>query len=141
MAISEQWKIWYLNANMAESVEKRVEEGHFIAAFDKDFAVHHRAALEGIAEKINLEYFAIDCAETKAGELLIFEGGNTMIVHNMDPPDVYPYKAAQMRKVFSAFVEMIDKYTKPPQASVATLHAAPDASTYMPLSNQHHGRK
>ena len=112
MAISEQWKIWYLNANMALSNDKRAEEDRFLTHFDEDFSARHGAALSEIAKRINLEYFAIDCAETKSGELLIFEAGNTMIVHNMDSPVTYPYKPPQMQKVFTAFVQMIDTFAK-----------------------------
>ena len=112
MAISDQWKIWYLNANMAASVAKREEEKHFMLEFSKGFGARHSAALQAIAKNINLEYFAIDCAETKTGELLIFEAGNTMIVHDMDPQDIYPYKHPQMRRVFDAFVLMIDRYAR-----------------------------
>lgn len=112
MAISEQWKIWYLNANMAESAAKREEEKHFMMDFDQGFGARHQSALADIAGKISLEYFAIDCAETKDGKLLIFEAGNTMIVHNMDPPGIYPYKPPQMLKAFDAFTRMIDKYAQ-----------------------------
>ena len=41
------------------------------------------------------------------GSLLIFEADNTAIVHDMDPPDLFPYKAPQMRKVFDAFAAML----------------------------------
>lgn len=110
MAISEQWKIWYLNAQMAESVSKREEEAHFMQSFDDEFAKRHHGALAETAKRLGLEYFALDCAETKDGQLLVFEGGNTMIVHNMDPPAVYPYKPPQMKKVFKAFAAMLSKY-------------------------------
>jgi len=30
-----------------------------------------------------------------------------MIVHSMDPPDLFPYKAPQMRKVRDAFRDML----------------------------------
>ncbi len=107
MAISHQWKIWYLNADMAASAEKRAEEDAFMTHFDEGFGVRHKEALAEIAARVGLSYFAIDCAETKDGALLIFEGGNTMIVHNMDSDAVYPYKAPQMKKVYAAFTGMI----------------------------------
>jgi hypothetical protein len=110
MAISEQWKIWYLNANMAASAAKRKEEESFMLDFDNTFGARHSEALADIGKKINLEYFAIDCAETKTGELLIFEAGNTMIIHDMDPPGVYPYKHPQMMRVFQAFIQMIARH-------------------------------
>ena len=90
MAIAEEWKVWYLNADMALSASHRMEEALFMQAFDRDFAVRHAAALGEMAERIGLDYVAIDCAETKEGALLVFEADNTAIVHDMDPPNVYP---------------------------------------------------
>jgi hypothetical protein len=31
------------------------------------------------------------------------------IVHDMDPPDIFPYKAPQMQRVFGAFAAMLDR--------------------------------
>jgi len=64
--------------------------------------------LAHVADRVGLDYFIVDCAETKSGSLLIFEADNTAIVHNMDPPDVFPYKPPQMRKLFDAFADMLD---------------------------------
>jgi len=52
----------------------------------------------------------VDCAETREGDLLIFEADHCAIVHDMDPVNVYPYKPAQMQKIFSAFVAMIERH-------------------------------
>jgi hypothetical protein len=107
MAIADRWDIWYLNAGMAFSASKRMEEERFMRDFDGDFAVRHRGALAAIAERVGLDYFTIDCAENRDGELLIFEADNTAVVHNMDSPAVFPYKPPQMRKVFDAFAAML----------------------------------
>jgi hypothetical protein len=40
---------------------------------------------------------------------LIFEADNTAVVHNMDSPAVFPYKAPQMRKIFGAFAAMLER--------------------------------
>ena len=107
MAISDHWMVHYLNAGMTESSSKRAEEARFMARFDQDFAVQHTAALTTIAELVDLEYLPFDCAETQDGQLLIFESGTNMIVHSMDPPDLFPYKKKQMDKVFLAFETML----------------------------------
>jgi len=112
MAISQHWMVHYLNAGMTESAAKRAEEARFMAAFDSDFAVKHRVALRAIAERVGLEYFAIDCGETPDGRLLLFEADVAMIVHAMDPPDMFPYKAPQMRKVFDAFHAMLHNHAR-----------------------------
>ncbi len=119
MAVSDEWKIWYLNADMMLSEAKRAEEAHFMATFDGEFAVRHARALSEAIKRIGLDYFQIDCAETKTGELLVFEADNTAIVHNMDSPAVFPYKAPQMHKVFDAFVAMLYDHAGKPQACAA----------------------
>jgi hypothetical protein len=109
LAIADRWDIWYLNAGMSLSASKRLEEEAFMRTFDIGFARRHRTALAGMIGRIGLDYFTVDCAETKDGSLLIFEADHTAIVHNMDPPDIFPYKAPQMRKVFDAFAAMLDR--------------------------------
>jgi hypothetical protein len=107
LAIADRWDIWYMNAGMTTSVDKRREEATFMQTFDIHFAQRHRAALAGLSRRVGLDYFTIDCAETRDESLLIFEADNTAIVHDMDPSDIFPYKAPQMRKVFDAFAAML----------------------------------
>src|SRR5581483_9849513 len=64
LAISPHWMVHYMNAAMLENAAHREEEARFMAAFDQDFAARHRRAFEQLAERIGLDYFAIDCAET-----------------------------------------------------------------------------
>ena len=112
MAISEHWMIHYLNAGMAESAEKRAEEARFMDSFDEDFARRHAGALQAIYERMGLDYLGIDCGETPDGRLLIFEVDSNMIVHAIDPVEIFPYKQPQMRKVFAAFREMLGNAIK-----------------------------
>jgi len=119
MAISDQWKIWYYNADMAQCLARRAEEARFMANFEDEFAKRHGVALAETARRIDLEYFGIDCAETKDGKLLIFEADNAMIVHNMDPVDVFPYKAPQMQKIFNSFTAMLYRHADTAQACAA----------------------
>jgi hypothetical protein len=80
-----------------------------MARFDRGFALRHQAALQAIDQRMGLPYLGIDCAEMPNGDLLIFEADNAMIVHSMDPEDMFPYKAPAMRKVFNAFRELLAK--------------------------------
>jgi hypothetical protein len=109
MAIADRWDIWYLNAGMSASQSKRLEEQNFMQTFDIAFARRHATALNGISKRIGLDYFTVDCAETGDGSLLIFEADNTAIVHDMDSPEIFPYKAPQMQRVFGAFAAMLDR--------------------------------
>ncbi len=107
MAIGGEWKLWYYNAHMEASAEKRAEEEAFMAGFERGFGRRHQAALAAVAERIHLDYWGIDCAETAAGELLLFEGSTCMVAHAMDPPQMFPYKEPAMRNLFAAFEEML----------------------------------
>ncbi|HEY0331830.1 MAG TPA: hypothetical protein VGC77_22370 [Rhodopseudomonas sp.] len=109
MAIADRWDIWYLNAGMAESEAKRLEEATFMHTFDFGFALRHRSALAAMIERVGLDYFMVDCAQTKSGDLLIFEADNTAVVHNMDSPELFPYKPPQMHKIFGAFAAMLQR--------------------------------
>jgi hypothetical protein len=103
MAVGDHWMVHYLNAGMAEDAGKRDEERRAMEGFDEGFARRHAGAFAALHARIGLDYFAIDCAETPDGGLLVFEADVAMIVHDLDPPDLYPYKKPQMRKVFDAF--------------------------------------
>ena len=71
------------------------------------FGRRHVAALRGIADRIGVDYVVIDAAETCDGRLMVFEADIAMIVHDLDPPHVYPYKSPHMATVFAAFRDMI----------------------------------
>ena len=107
MAISENWLVHYLNAGMTFDEEKRFEENRAMIFFDAGLAERHKEAFHHLTEIIDLDYFGIDCAETPDRQLLIFELANAMIVHHMDPINMFPYKHPAMEKVFKAFHQML----------------------------------
>jgi len=107
MAVSARWMVHYLNADMLENAANRDEEERFMAGFDDEFARRHARAFQAITDRVGLDYLGIDCAETAEGDLLIFEIDNSMVVHAMDPVDIFPYKQPAMRKLFDAFRKML----------------------------------
>ena len=111
MGISSRWMVHYLNAGMTKSAEKRAEEARAMADFDEGFARRHATAFESIHQRLELDYYSIDCAETVDGRLLLFEADAAAIIHMMDPPDLFPYKQTQMRRIFAAFEDMLRRRT------------------------------
>ncbi len=107
VGISSHWMVHYLNAGMAENAEKRTEEARTMESFGTGFSLRHGAALAAVAERTQLAYVGVDCAETREGKLLIFEVDSNMVVHDLDSPELYPYKHAHMQKLFSAFEGML----------------------------------
>lgn len=109
MAVSSHWMVHYLSAEMATRAERRAEEAQFFAEFDTGFAARHAQAFAEMHAAFGLDYFAIDCAETPDGRLLLFEADVAMIIHAMDNEDLYPYKKPAMHKLFAAFQDMLGR--------------------------------
>ncbi|HET8707874.1 MAG TPA: hypothetical protein VFM46_16345, partial [Pseudomonadales bacterium] len=107
MAISTHWMVHYLNAGMYESEAKRAEESFFMTQYAEDFGKRHAHALKIMKERIGLDYFCLDCAETQDGKLLVFEVDHAAVIHAMDPPDLFPYKQTEMKKAFAAFRRLL----------------------------------
>src|SRR3981189_625967 len=112
MAIADRWDIWYLNAGMADNAAKRLEEETFMRNFDSEFAARHQGALAAMIDRVGLDYFTIDCAENKRGELLIFDAANTALGPHMGSPELFPYKPPQMRAIFEAFAAMLFRHAR-----------------------------
>ena len=110
MGVSSNWMIHYVNAGMYEDAAKRLEEAAFMEHFD-DFAQRHHAALDAVYQRTGLDYLCIDCGETRDGKLLIFEIDHTMVVHAMDPEQLFPYKQFHMQKVKTAFRDFLFRLT------------------------------
>ncbi len=110
MGISSHWMIHYVNAGMYKDAGKREEEAAFMQHFDA-FAQRHRKALDAVYQRTRLDYLCIDCAETKDGQLFIFEIDHTMVVHAMDPEQLFPYKQVHMLKVKNAFRDFLFRLT------------------------------
>jgi hypothetical protein len=120
MAISQHWMVHYLNAGMTESAAKRQQEAQAMAEFDTGFARRHAAAFDALHQRLGFDYYSIDCAETRDGQLLVFEADAAAIVHLMDAPDLFPYKQPQMHRVFRAFETMLHR--RAAQTSPTGLH-------------------
>ena len=111
MAVSDHWMIHYVNAGMYEDANKRAEELAFMEHFD-DFVQRHRSALNEIHRRTGLDYLLIDGAETRDGKLLIFEIDHTMVVHAMDPVEMFPYKQQHIAKARDAFRAYLQHLTQ-----------------------------
>lgn len=107
LAISQNWMIHYLNAGMADDAKKRAEEAQVMDVFNETFAKKHTAAFQKIYQRSGLDYVGLDCSETPDGKLLIFEIDSCMIVHAIDPIDLFPYKPAHMANLFTAFQQLL----------------------------------
>jgi len=113
MGISGHWMVHYPYDEMKAHASRREEEAAMMASFDDTFVVRHREALAAMHARFGLDYVGFDCAETRDGKLLIFEMANALVIHAIDDPQQFPYKAAQMQKVFAAFRDMLQRKAHP----------------------------
>jgi hypothetical protein len=109
LAISEDWIVHYINADMRISARKRAEEAALMGSFDSDFAARHRSAFSAIADRFGLDYVILDCGEMRDGRLVLFEADVGGWIHSTDPADIFPYKPKVMQKAFDAFRNMLAK--------------------------------
>ena len=107
MGISKHWMVHYPYEEMMAQASRRAEEASLMTTFEHDFATRHALALGAIQQRIGLDYWGLDCAEMPDGRLLIFEVTSAMLIHRMDPTDVFPYKAPHMTNVFAAFYRLL----------------------------------
>jgi tetratricopeptide (TPR) repeat protein len=108
LAISKNWMIHYYNASMAENQWMRDEEARFLEDPRSAFDGPRFETLVKIGSAVALEYFGIDCAIDRAGNVLMFEADAAMLVHTSDPADVYPYKQQFIPRIYRAVERMID---------------------------------
>lgn len=106
MAVSSNWMVHYVNAGMYEEPWKRQEEARFMNNFP-EFVSRHRSALDAISQRMQLDYLVMDCAETRTGDLLLFEIDHGGVVHAMDTEVIFPYKNAHIEKAKKAFCERL----------------------------------
>jgi hypothetical protein len=108
LAIHSDWAIWYYNARMDLDSWKRVEEARFVEDIGAAFPARALAALHAVGEHLGLDFFGIDCGVMPDGRLVVFEIETGMIVHDWDPPGLYPYKQDCVRSIRQATETMID---------------------------------
>jgi phosphoserine aminotransferase len=119
MAVSSNWMIHYVNAGMYEEDWKRREEAKFMNEF-QEFVQKHKTALAAVCQRMKLEYLVMDCAQTRAGDLLMFEIDHGGVVHAMDVESIFPYKNEHINKAQQAFCALLRRLMPPPTARAPT---------------------
>ena len=82
LAVHDDWAVWYYNAGMDRSVWKQAEEALFMADLPAWTGPVATRALHAIADRVELDYFGLDCAVLPDGKLLVFEVETGMLVRD-----------------------------------------------------------
>jgi len=109
LAISEDWKIHYFSADMADRPDHRAEEARFLADMPGELGSKAMTALLRIQEALSLDYGGIDFALNQRGEVLLFEANATMVVEQPCEDTLWDYRRAAVERIHQAVRNLLMK--------------------------------
>jgi hypothetical protein len=80
LAISRDWKVHYLSADMAENDANRAEDAAYLADLPGMLGERVMYGLNAIRTALGLDYAGIDFGINADGDVVVFEANATMIV-------------------------------------------------------------
>jgi hypothetical protein len=107
LAISEQWKVHYFSAAMAEHEERRRADAAFLRDMPAAIGSTAMHALEGIVAMLRLEFAGVDFGVDADGRLLLFEANATMSVPIPDADALWDYRRAHVLQIREAMRNVI----------------------------------
>jgi len=138
LAISQNWKIHYFSADMADRAEHRAEEAEFLANMPGVLGSKSMAALRLVQASLGLDYGGIDFGLNRHGEILLFEANATMVVEQPNGDERWDYRRAAVERIHDAVrtmfltsavaahrTLMVSSQLPLPGLMPATMHSAP----------------
>lgn len=107
LAVSENWKVHYFSAGMAENPEGRAEEARFLESMQSAIGDRACAALERIARRLALDYAGIDFGLDREGRVVVFEANATMTVPAPPSDARWDYRRTHVNRILSATRRML----------------------------------
>lgn len=105
LAIDSKWKVHHASTDMANHLWMREEEKAFLERPEIAFSASAFEVLRAIRKKMDLDYFGIDCAVDRNGNVVVFEVNASMLVHLRN--EGFPYKDPAVRRIKAAFAAML----------------------------------
>lgn len=102
LAISQDWKIHYFSADMADRADHRAEEARFLADMPSVLGGAAMAVLQGVQAVLGLDYGGIDFGLSQHGEILLFEANATMVAEQPDTDPRWDYRRAAVERIHAA---------------------------------------
>ena len=109
LAVSQDWKVHYFTANMAEQAEARLLEQAFLQDMPAVLGKKAMSALENICQTLALDYAGIDFALDANGDLLLFEANATMVIPRPESDDKWLYRKQPTEQLLAAVRNMVIK--------------------------------
>ena len=106
-AISHDWKVHYVTAEMGGRPEHLAEDEAFLNAMPAVLGPGVMAALEGIRDVLGLDYAGVDFSVNESGQVLLFEANATMVVTAPERDEQWAYRHAPVERVLVAIRKML----------------------------------
>ena len=107
LAISSDWKIHYVTADMAENAGHRAEEAKFLEDMPGVLGARAMTALAEIQNTLGLDYAGVDFSLNADGDVLLFEANATMTVLPPEPDRRWDYRRSAVQRVEDAVRRML----------------------------------
>lgn len=107
LAIGSHWKVHHYTTDMDRNAWMQDEEKAFLENPGAVFSTRHYGALAAIRAAVGLEFFGIDCALDRDGNILVFEVNASILIHD-DNAD-FPYKTAHCLRIKQALDGMVTR--------------------------------
>ena len=108
-AISREWKIHFVTAEMAENPEHRAEDAAFLNNMHHVLGSKAMTALERIRVTLELDYAGIDFSLTDDGDVILFEANATMVANPPDAGAKWDYRRPAVQRILEAIRNLLTR--------------------------------
>jgi hypothetical protein len=116
LAVSNDWKVHYFSAAMAESPRHRAEDAAFLEDPRGTIGARAYSALEQIVATLDLDYGGVDFSIDPEGRVVLFEANATMIVQPPPPEPIWDYRRKPVERIIAAVQAMLRERARPEEA-------------------------
>lgn len=109
LALSRNWLVHYVTADMLADPAKCREEARFLDDPEVAIGAKAMAAVRAIGERLDLDFAGMDFSLLPDGRLLVFEANAAMLVHPEDESGPFAYKNRAVHAVLAAFARMVEQ--------------------------------
>jgi len=117
LAVSQHWKVHYFSADMADNAEHRAEDEAFLRDMPAVLGARAMSALEGIRDRLGLDYAGIDFGLDEQGNVLFFEANASMTVHPPAADERWKFRREPIARILDATRNLFVERAAAPHAT------------------------